>query len=308
MENQYSLERCLRLTSKYHQMSPTSTLSSGYESGCMENEIDDILYSSGFNSLDSQLPTEESEYFELESDQYVCLDNKCPDVQDTDIKLQKVRDSMLRIISDLQSLGFETSLDDLTQAVRTSVRKNKKCSKSKQQKQRPTSIPISITDTYSCDNNNNTIYTKSPVDHLFTEINQLKDKTDRELLYDRLITNLAHECSSPADNADAEEPIYEEIHDGDADFDFVMHSDTYRKQARPPALPPRTHKSHSLDNTSRCNTAPSYFRQKSYPESKREKECLTWQQGCRKSTTWQQARSKAGQCCWSEVTEDKGAE
>lgn len=248
-------------TSKSYKVhSPTSTLSSGYESGCMESEIDEMLYSrAGHRTLD----TAECEYFELESDQYVCLDRQSPKPYCPSYKIQRVRDSMMKIISDLESLGYETSLDRLSEAVHSSV---KPCPTSSRSPSMPRS---NTTPDYTQNNNNNNVYTKSPVDELFTEIkHQRLDAGSKEKLYDSLITNLAIECSSLCSDYN-DEPIYEEIYD-DSDFDFVSHSDTYRKPCAPPALPPRTHKSQALDNTRTPN-------------------CLTEVQKvtCRKSSTWQ---------------------
>lgn len=264
---------------KFHQMlSPTSTLSSGYQSGCMESEIDDMLYSSS-QSLDSnysqQSQQDECEYFELESDQYICLDSSRAPVKPAPAcdKLQKVRDSMVQIIEDLQSLGFETNLDDLSKAVNSSVR-SKKCTKSSTKSRR------SLKQTDNTNTNNNSIYMKSPVDHLLNEINHQQNQTAKEKLYDSLISNLALECSTGSSQNYEDEPIYEEIYD-DSDFDFVSHSDTYRKHSGPPALPPRTN---SLD-LSESRARRESNRRTSSP-------CLTevqkvaWKSGYRKSSSW----------------------
>ena len=275
---------------KYNQvLSPTSTLSSGYESGgCMESKIDDLLYSST-QSLPLQQPadsTDDCEYFELESDQYICLgsnysSNK-PAPAPTNDKLQKVRESMIQIIEDLQSLGYETNLDDLSKAVKSTVRNtNKKCSRSsaKHSYKRSSSL-----DHMDMNNNSNTdsLYMKSPVDHLLTEINHQQNQSAKEKLYDSLISNLALECDSGSSQSYEEEPIYEEIYD-DSDFDFVSHSDTYRKSSCPPALPPRV--SHSLDISSQ--------RAKRESNRRTSSPCLTevqkvaWKSGsCRKSSSW----------------------
>ena len=253
---------------KYNFLSPTSTLSSGYQSGCAESEIDEMLYSGH--------QTDDCEYFELESDQYVCLDGQSDDNNDEKDKIQQVRDSMIKIITDLESLGYETSLDKLSEAVRSSV---KQCSKSVKSSSKRKTRASSLGCLHN--NNNNNVYTKSPVDQLFTEIkHQTLDAGSKEKLYDSLITNLAIECSSSSSDC-ADEPIYEEIHD-DSDFDFVSHSDTYRKPSAPPALPPRK------------NHAQSLSRHSSYtPSHRRDSSCLTevqkvtWNSQCRKSSTWQ---------------------
>lgn len=224
----------------YKELSPTSTLSSGYSSGCAESDIDDMLYSTGATTINTPPQQEESEYFELESDQYICLGGpSClgrtsAPADGDDIKLQKVRNSMMRIIEDLESLGYETNLDRLSDAVCNSVRLSKinnTCSKS----QKTSTKRKSHTNASFQNNNNNNVYTKSPVDQLFTEMGQYHDSSSKEKLYDSLITKLAIECS-------VEEPIYEEIGD-DSDFDFVSHSDTYRKANVAPALPPRSTRS-----------------------------------------------------------------
>ena len=226
------------------QLSPTSTLSSGYESGCIESEIDDILC---FGN------TQESIYFDLESDQYVCLDST---PENTD-KLKQVRESMIKIIADLESLGFETNMDKLAQAVRSSVRE-KRC----RRKREPA-------------------YTKSPVDELFTEIGHSDDSEYKDKLYDRLISNLASECS--------EEPIYEEINDlygEDNDFDAVTHSGTHRRQAKPPALPPRRTQSDARRST--CPDLRTAVERTPFASthSLTEVEKVMWQRNCKKSSSW----------------------
>lgn len=251
-------------TKSYKFHSPTSTLSSGYESGC----VDDSLYSG--QDLD------ECVYFELESDPYVCLDKPTPAGQCTDDKIQKVRDSMIKIIADLESLGYETSLDELSKAVNSSV---KRCSKPTQSSSSLRKHHQSSND-YMHNENNNNVYTKSPVDELFTEIkHQQLDAGSKEKLYDSLITNLAIECSSSCSDYD-DEPIYEEIYD-DSDFDFVSHSDTLRRPCAPPALPPRS--SQSLQTrSSRHNESRRCVSSSCLTEVQK----VTWNNKCRKSSTW----------------------
>lgn len=263
-------------TSKY-LLSPTSTLSSGYESGCSESEIDDMLYS-------SHQQENECEYFELESDQYVCLDKPAHSEQTDSHKLQKVRDSMIKIVTDLESLGYETSLDELSNAVRSSIRLGKSCAKQSMTSSSTRRIPQTTFNDYNClANNNNSLYTKSPADRLFSEMRQQQDAGSKEKLYDSLITNLALECERGLSAHDySDEPIYEEIYD-DSDFDFVSHSDTYRKSSTPPALPPRG--TRSLEPASRRAKLSEAHRHNSTP-CLTEVQKVTWNSGCRKANSW----------------------
>lgn len=261
LHNRFGLPKETSPSTKYKFSSPTSTLSSGYQSACSESEIDEMLYSG--QSL------EESEYFELESDQYVCLSKQPENFHIADEKLQRVRESMIKIISDLGSLGYETSLDKLSSAVNSSIS--------------PRSVPKGSANRRECRkservyNNNNDVYIKSPVDELFTEIKHDKlDAGSKEKLYDSLISNLAMECASDS----SDEPIYEEIHD-DSDFDFVSHSDTYRRSSAPPALPPREQ---FRLQSKRSSYTPTHRRVSSCLT---EVQKVTWNSGYRKSSTWQ---------------------
>jgi len=274
---------------KYNQvLSPTSTLSSGYGSGgCMESEIDDLLYTSTQSlPLQQADTTDDCEYFELESDQYICLGSSYPSKKSsppTNDKLQKVKESMIQIIEDLQSLGYETNLDDLSRAVKSTVRNTKKCSRSSSKKTYKRSSSLDQIDLNNNNNSNDSLYMKSPVDHLLTEINHQHNRSAKEKLYDSLISNLARECDNGSSQNCEEEPIYEEIHDDDSDFDFVSHSDTYRKSSCPPALPPRS--SHSLDISSRRAKRDSQSRRTSSP-CLTEVQKVSWNSGYRKSSSW----------------------
>lgn len=278
-------------SSKYNPcLSPTSTLSSGYESGCSESEIDDIFSSVHHHPLPSS--RNENEYFELESDQYVCLGKPTYNsLEESNSRLQRVRESMINIITDLESLGYETSLDKLSHAVRSSVKLNKGCTT-------PTSSPQQTKKTKSLQKHNkNNKYTKSPVDQLFTEIGQYQDAGSKVRLYDSLITNLALECSNDR-RAQKDDPIYEEIYD-DYDFDIVSHSDSYRKTDTPPALPPRatlpsrrTCPPCSLPPRSTRSLEPPTRAARKQPQRCTSIPCLTevqkvtWRDQCGKSRVW----------------------